>query len=198
MKRFLLTIVCCSPLVFLSPISYSVDLKGPDGEQSFSSDKYGPITSVETLWAISTKLRPDSSVSIQQTIVAIYKLNPYAFYKGDINKLIPQSIITVPSLEFIKRQSDKEALALINKYSPRKQAVRTKQVPRAVARVKTPVKAPVKSPKLATPVAPKPLAQTVASVAANVVDKKELIAAENKLEALQNELYLVKIGRAHV
>lgn len=183
MKRFLLALACCSSLVFLSPISYSVDLKGPDGEQPLLSDKYGPITSVETLWSISTKLRPNSSVSVQQTIVAIYKLNPYAFYRGNINKLIPESVITVPSLEFIKRQSNQEALALINKYSPRRKTERVKYVARAVA----PVKAQVKPPR-PTPAAPVP---TAPSAAANLLAKNELLAAENKLGALQSELNLV-------
>jgi|GEM_PF-1777139 len=183
MKRFLLTLVCCSPLVFLPSISYSLDLTGPNDEQSLSYEQYGPITAIETLWGISTKLRPDNSVSVQQTMVAIYKLNPYVFYKGNINQLIPESVIAVPTLEFVRGQTDSEAVALINKYSPRKKAKVIKQQPTPVVPAKTPVKEPLLTESVAQ--------QLQLQNAELMVDKKELVAAENKLDALQSELNAV-------
>ncbi|WP_415225890.1 FimV/HubP family polar landmark protein [Psychromonas sp.] len=183
MKRFLLTLVCCSPLVFLPSISYSIDLTGPNGEQSLSYEQYGPITSVETLWGISTKLRPDDSVSIQQTMVAIYKLNPYAFHNGNINKLIPESVIAVPTFEFVQGQTNKEAIALINKYSPRKKAKIIKPAPTPVVPEKTQVEEAQLTESIAQELQPK---------AAELADKKELVAAEKISDALQSELNAVK------
>ena len=113
MKRILLSLVFCSPLLFSAPFAQSVELVGPVDESVSSEQQYGPISSSETLWGLSNKLRPDNSVSVYQTLVAIYKLNPYAFYKGDINSIIPQSILNVPSLAFISEQTNKEAYRLL-------------------------------------------------------------------------------------
>jgi len=114
----------------------SVDLIGPDGETldapvveapivtevaepvaATAPEKaktYGPITTYETLWSVSTKLRPNNNVSVFQTLVAIYKTNPNAFLNGDINKIISRSIIEIPSDEFIAQQTNAEATRLLN------------------------------------------------------------------------------------
>ena len=192
MKRFLLTLVCCSPLVFSPSISFSLDLTGPNGEQALSYEQYGPISAVETLWGMSTKLRPDNSVSIQQTLVAIYKLNPYAFYKGNINKLIPESVIAVPTLEFIQGQTDKEASALIAKYSGKKQVqISEENLPPVAPAKESVIKEPVKKEAAEKPVTEIVQPEVAELVKDNLVDKKELIAVENKLDALKNELNIV-------
>ncbi|MCG6200586.1 FimV/HubP family polar landmark protein [Psychromonas antarctica] len=185
MKRFLLTLVCCSPLVFSSPSSFSLVLTGPSGEQALSYEQYGPITSIETLWGISTKFRPDNSVSIQQTMVAVYKLNPYAFYQGNINKLIPESLISVPSLEFIKGQTNKEAAALIAKYSPPQKTPLTKSKIKSQPAVEPTVTIPQE------PITKNNQAEVDQLNADNLAGKKELIVAENRSAALQNELNIV-------
>ena len=163
MKRFLLTLICCSPLVFFPSSSFSLDLKKANSEQVVSYKQYGPISSDETLWGISTKLRPDRSVSVQQTLVAIYKINPYAFYKGDINKIIPGSIIKAPTLEFIRAQTDQEAIVLIGKYSTQKNVIRVKEKQQQAPIVKA------------------------AEPEVSVVDKNKLIALENELNTLRDE-----------
>ncbi|MBB1272087.1 FimV/HubP family polar landmark protein [Psychromonas sp. SR45-3] len=140
MKRILLSLVFCSPLLFNVPIVQGVDLVGPNDEDqviqpaetiktpssnttstvdtSLTISKYGPISSRETLWSIASKLRPDSSVSVFQTLVAIYKANPSAFYQSDINRIIPRSMITIPSKAFIAQQTNKEAEQLLRPSKP--------------------------------------------------------------------------------
>ncbi|WP_028870128.1 FimV/HubP family polar landmark protein, partial [Psychromonas arctica] len=140
MKRILLSLVFCSPLLFNVPIVQGVDLVGPNDEDqviqpaetiktpssnttstvdtSLAISKYGPISSRETLWSIASKLRPDSSVSVFQTLVAIYKANPSAFYQSDINRIIPRSMITIPSKAFIAQQTNKEAEQLLRPSKP--------------------------------------------------------------------------------
>lgn len=117
MKRFLLSIIFCSPLLLSAPSSFSITLIGPNGERPLSTEQYGPISNVETLWAVASKLRPNKSVSVLQTLAAIYKLNPNAFADGNINQILPQSIIMIPSLEMISAQTNREASRLLNKYS---------------------------------------------------------------------------------
>ncbi|HEY5716341.1 MAG TPA: FimV/HubP family polar landmark protein, partial [Psychromonas sp.] len=117
MKRLLLTLICCSPLV-LSPAScFALDSTLAVSAEIPSYQKYGPIRYYESLWSVSKKLRPNRSVSVQQTLVAIYKLNPAVFVAGDINHLIENSVINVPTYQFIKQQTNQEAIILINKYS---------------------------------------------------------------------------------
>ncbi|WP_037028258.1 FimV/HubP family polar landmark protein, partial [Psychromonas aquimarina] len=198
MKRLLLSLLCCSPLVFFPTASVSLDLTGPGDEQNFAYDQYGPVSPAETLWAISTKLRPDNSVSIQQTLVAIYKLNPYVFYEGNINKIIPQSVINIPPFQFVAQQTDKEAMALINKYSKNRKA-------QAAKTVKPDIKAKETMQEKPPVVKPEPPKEDVIVGEAEVIfddaqavkaaqvefEKEKLAAAELELQKLQEELLLV-------
>ncbi|WP_299663390.1 FimV/HubP family polar landmark protein [uncultured Psychromonas sp.] len=140
MKRILLSLIFCSPLLFNVPLVQSVDLVGPNDQDQLTQpaetiqapssnttstpatspviSKYGPISSRETLWSIASKLRPDSSVSVFQTLVAIYKANPSAFYQSDINRIIPRSVITIPNKAFIAQQTNKEAEQLLRPRKP--------------------------------------------------------------------------------
>lgn len=118
MKRILLTLAFCSPLLFSIPSVQSVELIGPNGETQSSSEQYGPVPASDTLWAISNKLKPSNDVSVYQTLVAIYKSNPSAFNKGNINGIIPGSVLNVPSEEFIAQQTNKEAYDLLKPAKP--------------------------------------------------------------------------------
>jgi len=122
------------------PIVQSVDLVGPNDEDQVTQpaetiptsssnttpttatsptiSKYGPISSRETLWSIASKLRPDSSVSVFQTLVAIYKANPDAFYQSNINRIIPRSVLTIPNKAFIAEQTNQEAEQLLSPNKP--------------------------------------------------------------------------------
>ena len=60
-----------------------------------NGDSYGPVRSNETLWGISDRLRPDSSVSLNRMMVALFRANPEAF-AGNINRLRRGAILRVP------------------------------------------------------------------------------------------------------
>lgn len=172
MKRLLLSLVCCFPLFFSPSTSFSLDLAEPGSERIVSYEQYGPIASDETLWRIATKLRPNRSVTVQQTLVAIYKINPFAFYKGNINKIIPESVIKVPTLQFIQTQTNQEAVVLIAKYTAPKQ--------QTALPISKPPQAAIKET-----VAPE-ISQPEDSVA-----EEKLSALENKLDTLRDELNFV-------
>ncbi|PID49467.1 MAG: hypothetical protein CR991_06915 [Proteobacteria bacterium] len=63
---------------------------------------YGPVASQETLWGIASRLRPDESVTVQQTMLALYHKNPHAFSKNNINALQKGSVLQIPTLVEIK------------------------------------------------------------------------------------------------
>jgi len=117
MKRLLVIFIFCFPLVLSPAISFALDSTTIAAQEIPVYKKYGPIRYYESLWSVSKKLRPNKLVSIQQTLVAIYKLNPDAFFEGDINNFIENSVINVPTDTFIKKQTNQDAINLINKYS---------------------------------------------------------------------------------
>ncbi|MBT8082081.1 MAG: LysM peptidoglycan-binding domain-containing protein [Gammaproteobacteria bacterium] len=52
----------------------------------------------DTLWGIASRLRPDSRLTMNQTMVAIYEANPDAF-EGNINRLKANMTLRIPSAD---------------------------------------------------------------------------------------------------
>ncbi len=59
------------------------------------------VGSTDTLWDIAAEVRPDRSVTIQQTMMAIRELNPNAFVAGNINKIKKGAVLRIPTLDQI-------------------------------------------------------------------------------------------------
>ncbi len=72
---------------------------------------YGPVRDGETLWSIAERHRPDESVTIAQTMLAIKALNPEAFYEDNVNSLLRGARLEMPSKEQIERISADQAQA---------------------------------------------------------------------------------------
>ncbi|MBT9240374.1 FimV/HubP family polar landmark protein [Vibrio splendidus] len=87
---------------------------------------YGPTRGSETLWSIASRLRPDNSVSVQQTLLAIYRLNPQAFENQNIHSLLPASNLRVPSLEQARASSTQQAINIMNSHLTKLDALATK------------------------------------------------------------------------
>lgn len=64
----------------------------------------------DTLWGIASAVRPDSRLTMNQTMLAIFEANPEAF-GGNINLLRAGARLTIPSAEEIYRIDRGEALA---------------------------------------------------------------------------------------
>ncbi|EJO2017799.1 AAA family ATPase [Vibrio vulnificus] len=152
-----------APLLLMTALPTSVSqadgirLVGPTGEvqssPSFSeqveransplpvSDEpsrfYGPTSANETLWSIASKLRPANNVSVQQTLLAIYRLNPQAFENQNIHSLVPGSTLRVPSLAQVRSASTEQAVTVMKAHQDKLNAT-----PRPIA--STPVTRPVK------------------------------------------------------
>ncbi|MGL5007872.1 MAG: FimV/HubP family polar landmark protein [Plesiomonas sp.] len=65
---------------------------------------YGPTHSNETLWSIASRLRPSTQVTIQQTIGALYRLNPSAFENNNLHGLRVGSRLRVPTLAQVRAE----------------------------------------------------------------------------------------------
>ena len=59
--------------------------------------KYGPVVQFDTLWSLARELRPDTSVSIQQMMLALLRTNPDAFSYGNINWLKKGEVLWMPN-----------------------------------------------------------------------------------------------------
>lgn len=65
----------------------------------------------DTLWVIAQRVRPDSSVTVQQTMLALQRLNPEAFIGNNINQVLRGAVLRVPELADIRQLDQAEAIA---------------------------------------------------------------------------------------
>ena len=64
----------------------------------------------DTLSDIAIQVRPDDSVSMQQTMLAIQELNPDAFVDGNINQLRSGQVLRIPNLAEIQAIDSRDAV----------------------------------------------------------------------------------------
>ena len=74
-----------------------IRMRGPKSSDVFPYDRYGPITSKDTLWNIATRVKPDTRLSVYQVMQALYQENPQAFVDSNINHLIEGQYLKIPS-----------------------------------------------------------------------------------------------------
>jgi pilus assembly protein FimV len=64
----------------------------------------------DTMWSLALDYRPDSSVSVQQMLVALQKLNPEAFIDGNVNLVREGAVLRIPTRQEIRRINTRQAL----------------------------------------------------------------------------------------
>jgi len=64
----------------------------------------------ETLWGLASRARPDSSMTMNQTMLAIFEANPQAF-AGNINVLLAGAQLRIPQSDAITQINRADALA---------------------------------------------------------------------------------------
>ena len=79
-------------------------------QASYTGSSYGPVSASDTLWSIASSVRPNSQVSIHQTLVAIYRANPEAFANGNINNLLRGKVLQIPDASEISQVPHRAAL----------------------------------------------------------------------------------------
>ncbi len=78
---------------------------------SYEGGDYGPTVTGDTLWSLAKAMRPDSSVSIQQTMLALLHANPGAFINDNINGLKRGHVLKMPDMTDIQSVTKEEAFA---------------------------------------------------------------------------------------
>ena len=78
---------------------------------NYSGGDYGPTSDSDTLWSIASAMRPDSSTSVNQMMLALLRANPDAFLNQNINGLKRGQILRMPNESELIALSNAEALA---------------------------------------------------------------------------------------
>jgi pilus assembly protein FimV len=69
----------------------------------------------DTLWDVAMRVRPDSSVSVQQTMLALQRLNSEAFIADNINMVRRGQVLRIPDIEQIRALSTREAISEVSR-----------------------------------------------------------------------------------
>lgn len=93
----------------------------PPVEAKPSGDTYGPVADNDTLWKIARANRP-SGASIQQTMLAIQKLNPDAFINGNINLLRKGQTLRLPAADAAAEVAASDAARQVASNPPARKA----------------------------------------------------------------------------
>ncbi|HGF4954608.1 FimV/HubP family polar landmark protein [Vibrio parahaemolyticus] len=165
-------------------------------ENTQPSRFFGPTGENQTLWSIASELRPSRNVSVQQTLLAIYRINPQAFDNQNIHELIPGNRLRVPSLEQVRSATTEQAVAIMKAHElrlkqpkPEKPAP-VKQIevkPKPVAEPTAP-KPPVVTPPKPEPVKPVETTANVPPVSTSPQGEKQVSDLKDKLQGSQSEL----------
>ncbi|WP_245869442.1 FimV/HubP family polar landmark protein, partial [Vibrio fujianensis] len=212
-KRLLLPLVMVAVTQTSIVSAEGIRLIGPSGEvqsapqfsreivrstapQAEPSQFFGPTSEQETLWSIASQLRPSADVSVQQTLLAIYRLNPQAFEAQNIHSLLPGSTLRIPSLEQVRKASTQEAVRIMEAHQARLSSTVEPSSP--TARVESPaiespvVEAPVAETALPDnvkapeePATQTPSAPAVEATTDGAIAQAELLALEEKNHRLR-------------
>ncbi|OCH42270.1 hypothetical protein A6E02_04660 [Aliivibrio fischeri] len=171
---------------------------------------YGPTREDETLWSIASRVNPSNTTSVQQTLLAIYRLNPQAFENNNIHGLEPNSRLRLPTLEQVRRENTDDAKQLLLAHNKKLSAQKASEA-QVKRTVKTEKPAPTPKPAI-TPVKTeakvqeqKPAKEVVKSVApvaeqnsTVVALKSELDTTEQEFTALQENNHQLRVRLAQV
>jgi pilus assembly protein FimV len=69
----------------------------------------------DNLWSIAMKYRQDNTVSVQQSMLAIQRLNPQAFIQGNINLLKKGKVLRMPTYDELTDITSREAVAEVRR-----------------------------------------------------------------------------------
>lgn len=192
------------------PVSaYQMEVVGPDGTPSAAQGRtaitqpapvrsatsghtasrgrvYGPTKASETLWSIASRVRPSNRVSVQQTIGALYRLNPSAFELDNLHGLKPGSRLRLPTLSQVRAENTAAVNARLEREKPAWERYSREKQARERAQAQAQKTQDKKTAARSTPVAPsvsKPLATTHVAGSNSPENRASTISAANTSSA---------------
>ena len=188
------------------PVSaYQMEVVGPDGTPSAAQGRtaitqpapvrsatsghtvsrgrvYGPTKASETLWSIASRVRPSNRVSVQQTIGALYRLNPSAFELDNLHGLKPGSRLRLPTLSQVRAENTAAVNARLEREKPAWERYSREKQARERAQAQAQKTQDKKTAARSTPVAPsvsKPLAASHVAGSNSPENRASTISAAN-------------------
>ncbi|EOG9059656.1 FimV/HubP family polar landmark protein [Vibrio fluvialis] len=156
---------------------------------------FGPTTEQDTLWSIATRLKPSAAVTVQQTLLAIYRLNPQAFENQNIHSLIPGSTLRVPSLAQVSSATTQEAINIMAAHQARLNQGDVKPAiqPAPIAKPQPVVEA--KTQQVTAKVAETVTAPAMVDTVKPEVEKveKQIAASDTELVALEEKNHKLRL-----
>ena len=119
---------------------------------------YGPVRSGEQLARIAWELRPDKTrIGTWQMTAALYRANPRSFIEGDMERLRPGAMLTVPADEDVRRIDPELARKLAREPGNARALLNAPQeapatAPAAATSTSAPAPAPTPEPVAVAPV----------------------------------------------
>ncbi|MGL5221243.1 MAG: FimV/HubP family polar landmark protein [Plesiomonas shigelloides] len=192
------------------PVSaYQMEVVGPDGTPSAAQGRtaitqpapvrsatsghtasrgrvYGPTKASETLWSIASRVRPSNRVSVQQTIGALYRLNPSAFELDNLHGLKPGSRLRLPTLSQVRAENTAAVNARLEREKPAWERYSREKQARERAQAQAQKTQDKKTAARSNPVAPsvsKPLATTHVAGSNSPENRASAISAANTSSA---------------
>ncbi len=102
-----------SPAISSTRAEYNTANTNAPIENNYSNlaakGEYGPTNRNDSLWKVAEKVNKYSDVSVEQMMMALYKANPGAFYKKNVNALMEGKTLKIPEKTDIVRLSKKQA-----------------------------------------------------------------------------------------
>lgn len=89
---------------------------------------YGPVQANDTLWEIAQRVRPNSQVSIQQSMLALQRANPEAFINGNINLLKRGQVLRIPDANEFQSLDQRAAVNQVAQQNQQWSSARDAQV----------------------------------------------------------------------
>lgn len=162
---------------------------------SKDSGEYGPTQRNETLWAIAERVRPDTDVSMQQTMLGLLRANPEAFIDNNINNLKTGHVLRVPDRDELtsisKADAKREARAQYTAWRQARAEKSAKQATRVAAGTGTDNTVSESKLQLVAPDLGEANPGTVDQAGAQGEDsaslKRDLVLANEALEAQRSE-----------
>ncbi len=121
-------------------VTYNLEYTAPTASApdiSYTGGDFGPTSAGDTLWSIASSMRPDSSVSVQQMMIALLRANPEAFIDNNINGLKRGQILSMPDAADINSVSQSEAIELAKSQNSMWNDIRTGMAEAATERAES-------------------------------------------------------------
>lgn len=96
-------------------VAVAKELAAP-ADVAANGKEYGPVSSGSALSRVARAVRGNSSVNLNQLMLALYKANPQAFFRSNINALKTGAVLRIPSADEIQAVGSlREAAAQVNR-----------------------------------------------------------------------------------